>query len=63
MYRPTARMTAEGPVLQITRAGKDELVDLSGNAVRTLTGESGAALALSWGDAPPSEADPETVDG
>lgn len=53
--RPTARMTADGPVLQISRGGKEEVVDLSGNAIRTLTGESGAALALRWGDASPEE--------
>lgn len=53
--RPTARMTPEGPVLQITRDGVDEVVDLSGNAVRTVSGQSGAALALSWGDDAPPE--------
>ncbi|HEY8429158.1 MAG TPA: hypothetical protein VIL20_12315, partial [Sandaracinaceae bacterium] len=51
--RPTVRMTPEGPVLQITRGGEPEVVDLSGNAVRTIGGDTGAALALSWGEHPP----------
>jgi hypothetical protein len=55
--RPTVRMTEAGPVLQIVRDGKEEVVDLSGGAIKTLTGDTGAALALSWGeDAPPEQA-------
>lgn len=56
---PTVRMSASGPVLQITREGRTEVVDLSGNAARALTGDTGGALALRWGDdAPPSETSP-----
>lgn len=56
-YAPTIRLTEEGVVLQIERDGAEEVVDLSGNAIRTVTGDTGAALALSWGeDAPPEEA-------
>jgi hypothetical protein len=55
--KPTVRLTEAGPVLQITRDGAEEVVDLSGDAIRTVTGDTGAALALSWGeDAPPEEA-------
>lgn len=54
---PTIRLTDEGPVLQITRGGAQEVVDLSGDAIRTVTGDTGSELALSWGDeAPPEEA-------
>jgi len=54
---PTVRLTEAGPVLQITVAGVERVVDLSGDAVRTLEGDTGSALALSWGDeAPPEEA-------
>lgn len=63
--KPTVRMTEAGPVLQITRNGTEAVVDLSGNAVRTLTGDTGGALALSWGeDRPPAEAaEAEDADG
>ncbi len=54
---PTIRLTEQGPVLQIHRRGGEEVVDLSGDAIRSVTGDTGAALALSWGeDAPPEEA-------
>ncbi|MGE0789516.1 MAG: DEAD/DEAH box helicase [Sandaracinaceae bacterium] len=55
---PTIRLTDDGPVLQIARSdGEPEVVDLSGDAIRSVTGDTGAALALSWGeDAPPEEA-------
>jgi len=53
---PTVRLTEAGPVLQIQRGGKVEVVDLSGNAIRTVTGDTGAELALSWGEDAPPEA-------
>ena len=53
---PTVRLTEAGPVLQVQRGGGLEVVDLSGNAIQTVTGDTGAALALSWGEeAPPEE--------
>lgn len=53
---PTIRLTEAGPVLQITRDGAEEVVDLSGSAIRSVTGDTGSALALSWGeDAAPSD--------
>lgn len=48
--RPTVRLTEQGPVLQIDRGTGPEVVDLSGNAIRSVTGDTGAALALSWGE-------------
>lgn len=52
---PTIRLTEAGPVLQIDRLGTTEVVDLSGNAIESVTGDTGAALALSWGEDPPPE--------
>ncbi|MCA9609511.1 MAG: hypothetical protein KC619_28125 [Myxococcales bacterium] len=52
---PTVRLIEQGPVLQIDRGAGPEVVDLSGNAIRSVTGDTGAALALSWGE----EAKPE----
>ena len=43
---PTIRLTEVGPVLQIQRDGNEEVVDLSGDAIRSVTGDTGAALAL-----------------
>ena len=53
---PTIRLTEAGPVLQITRDGAPSVVDLSGDAIRSVTGDTGAALALSWGEDAPPEA-------
>ncbi len=61
--KPTARMTEHGPVLQITRDGETKIVDLGGDSVRTLTGDTGAALALSWGEDPPPAEVTEAAEG
>jgi hypothetical protein len=50
--KPAVRLVEGGAVLQITRAGKTEVVDLSGSAIRTIDGDAGAVLSLSWGEAP-----------
>jgi hypothetical protein len=54
--KPTVRMTPAGPVLQITRNEKAQIVDLSGTSARALTGDAGGALTLSWGEDPPPAA-------
>lgn len=60
---PTVRLTEQGPVLQITEGGTTRVVDLSGDAIRSLEGDTGSALALSWGDeAPPEEAAEASAD-
>ena len=46
--RPTVRLTEEGPVLQITRAGETKVVDVSGRAVRSIDAETGRELSLDW---------------
>lgn len=56
-------MTEHGPVLQITRDGETKIVDLGGDSVRTLTGDTGAALALSWGEDPPPAEVTEAAEG
>ncbi|MCB9593020.1 MAG: hypothetical protein H6719_09835 [Sandaracinaceae bacterium] len=69
--KPTVRLTEHGPVLQIDRGGGPEVVDLSGNAIRSVTGDTGSALALSWGEetkpedqvAPTEDEDATEADG
>ncbi|MBX3276162.1 MAG: hypothetical protein KF729_38270 [Sandaracinaceae bacterium] len=60
---PTVRLTAEGPVLQVDRGHGPEVVDLSGNAIRSVTGDTGSALALSWGEEPKPEDQVDEGDG
>lgn len=50
--KPTVRLIEGGAVLQMTRDGRTDVVDLSGTSIRTIDGDAGSALALSWGEAP-----------
>lgn len=59
------RWTERGTVLQLVRDGAVEIVDLSGDAIRTFEGDSGEALAVRWDAVAPAAqaATGEVVEG